>query len=123
MSGSADLKRKHLMEEGNDVITVEDIFDQGKAISMDRYRAILQLVKDEQTATGKKHSAEVACNSIRYQIALLDVMLHMADLFDLQAEKDILRLKLRRAELDLQAIKVIITEWENNGEKWFWSEP
>ncbi|KAL0713526.1 hypothetical protein Bca4012_020504 [Brassica carinata] len=123
MSGSVDLKRKRPMDEGNDLITMEDIFNQGKAIPTNRYRAILQLVKDEQTATAKKHSAEVDCNSIRDQIALLDEMLHMADLFDLQAEKDRLELKLHRAELDLQAIKVTFIDWDNNGEKWFGSEP
>ncbi|KAL0696125.1 hypothetical protein Bca4012_063305 [Brassica carinata] len=122
MSGSLDLKRKRPMEEGNNLTTVEDIFNQGKAVSTDHYRAILCLVRDEQIATAKKHSSEVDCNSLGDQIALLDEMLDIEYLFDLNAEKDRLGLKLLRAKLDLQAIKVTFIDWDNNGEKWFWSE-
>ncbi|KAL0802413.1 hypothetical protein Bca101_057589 [Brassica carinata] len=122
MSGSLNLKRKRPMEEGNDVTTVEDIFNQGNALSTNHYRAILCLVRDEQIATEKKHFAEVDCNSLRDQIAFLNEMLDMGYLFDLKAEKDRLGLKLLRAKLDLQAIKVTFIDWDNNGEKWFWSE-
>ncbi|KAL0716281.1 hypothetical protein Bca4012_065603 [Brassica carinata] len=91
MSGSLDLKRKQPMEEGNNVTTVEDIFNQGKGVSTDRSRAIL-------------HS-------------MLDEMLDMGYLFDHKAEKDRLGLKLLRANSDLQAIKVTFIDWDNNGEK------
>ncbi|KAL0699477.1 hypothetical protein Bca4012_055599 [Brassica carinata] len=122
MSGSIDLKRKRPMEEDYGK-TPEEGYAQGEAAATERYRAILRLVRDEQTATAKKNSAEVERNSLSDQIALLEEMLHKGDRFDIRAEKTRLKAELRRAKEDVKAIKVPFVDWEKLGEGWFWSQP
>ncbi|KAL0729734.1 hypothetical protein Bca4012_025827 [Brassica carinata] len=121
MSGSIDLKRKRPMEEDYGK-TPEEGYAQGEAAATDRYRAILRLVRDEQTATAKKNSAGSSA-TLSDQIALLEEMLHKGDQFDIRAEKTRLKAELRRAKEDVKAIKVPFVDWEKLGEGWFWSQP
>ncbi|KAL0729156.1 hypothetical protein Bca4012_025249 [Brassica carinata] len=102
--------------------TPAESYNQGKAESTERYPAILHMVKAKQTATAKMHSAELECNSISEQIALLYEMLDMACMFDIQAEKTRLGAKLHRAEEKLQAINVHFIDWDKF-DGWFWSQP
>ncbi|KAL0741129.1 hypothetical protein Bca4012_082642 [Brassica carinata] len=112
MYGSLDLKRKRLMEDDYGRTSAES-YNQGKTESKERYRAILHMVKAEQTVTEKRHSA----------IALLDEMLDMAGMFDIQAEKTRLKAKLHLVEEELQAINVPFIDLDKLGEGWFWSQP
>ncbi|KAG2328125.1 hypothetical protein Bca52824_010853 [Brassica carinata] len=59
MSGSIDLKRKRPMEEDYGK-TPEEGYAQGEAAATERYRAILRLVRDEQTRRPKNSAKSSA---------------------------------------------------------------